>query len=310
VTDAHLVLGRLGPEGLLGRSLPLDRGAAREAVARLASGLGLGLEETAEGILRVAAATMERALRTISVERGHDPRGFAMVAFGGAGPLHGAELAEALGVPRLLVPRHPGALSALGMILAGPRRDLSLTLLSDLADLSPRRIERGFRELEEKGRAEIEAEGAEPAAVRCERSADLRYRGQSFELEVAWGDDPAAAFHEAHRRRFGLARREAPVELVALRVAVSAPGADPAFPEKPEGPPDPRGALVGEEAARLGGRAVTLSVYDREGLLPGHRVPGPARISEFSATTLVPAGWVASVDGHGQLRLSARGAEW
>lgn len=310
VTDAHLVLGRLGPEGLLGRSMPLDREAAREAVARLARDLGLGLEETAEGILRVASATMERALRTISVERGYDPRGFALVAFGGAGPLHGAELAEALGLPRLLVPRHPGALSALGMILAGPRRDLSLTLLSELGDLPSRRIEDGFRELEERGREEIEADGADPAALRCERSADLRYRGQSFELTVPWRADPAEAFHEAHRRRFGLARREAPVELVALRVAVSAPGARPHFPVEPEGPPDSRDAKAGEEEVRLDGRAASLSVYDRERLRPGHRIAGPARISEFSSTTLVPTGWVARVDGQGQLRLALRGAEW
>jgi N-methylhydantoinase A len=307
VTDAHLVLGRLGTAGLLGETLPLHREASREAVGRLAGELGLGVMETAEGILRVAQATMERALRRISVERGHDPRDFALVAFGGAGPLHGAELAVSLGVLRVLVPVHPGALSALGMVLGAPRRDLSATLLAELDRVPAGEVERSFRELEEQGRGELAAEGITPGEIRCERRADLRYRGQSFELTVPWSENAGAAFHRAHRRRYGLSREGEPVELVALRVAVSGPGIPPPFREEaPEGS-EPRAALVGEERAYLEGRDRRLAVYRRDLLRPGQRVCGPARLTEFSATTLVPPRWVARVDGHRQLVLTPEG---
>jgi N-methylhydantoinase A len=307
VTDAHLVLGRLGRAGLLGETLPLQPEASLEAVGRLGCDLGLDVMETAEGILRVAQATMERALRRISVERGHDPRDFALVAFGGAGPLHGAELAAALGVRRVLVPVHPGALSALGMVLGAPRRDLTATLLVDLDRVTAGEVESIFRELEDRGREELAGEGVRPRAMRRERRADLRYRGQSFELTVPWDEDPAAAFHQGHRKRYGLSREGEPVELVALRVAVTGPGIPPPFREAPPGESGPRAALVGEERAYLEGRERSLAVYRRDRLRPGHRVLGPARLTEFSATTLVPPGWEARVDGHGQLLLAPEG---
>jgi N-methylhydantoinase A len=308
VTDAHLVLHRLGEHDLLGGEMTVDRDAAREAVGRVARELGLGLDATAEGILRVAGSTMERALRVISLERGHDPREFTLVAFGGAGPLHGAELAEALGMTRVLVPVAPGTLSALGLVLAAPRRDLVATLLADASEGVPQRAEVMFRALEEESRESLAAEGVPPHEVRVERWADLRYYGQSFELTVPWGDDPAGAFHRAHRRRFGLAREEARVEFVALRVTALGRAPEPPLREEPEGPEDAKEALADEVQVRLGDREQTLAVYRRDRLRAGHRLAGPARLVELSSTTLVPCGWEARVDGFGQIHLTREDA--
>jgi N-methylhydantoinase A len=322
VTDANLVLGRLHPDHFLGGEMRLDPAAARAALRPLAGGLaGVGagdelpeaaVERAAWGVLQVANAAMERAIRKISVERGHDPADFTLLAFGGAGPLHACELAERLSIPRVLVPRAPGVLSALGMLVADLVKDYSATVLCPAADLTADDWAELFIPWELKAQAEIAAELAvgEP---RLERSADLRYQGQSFEINVpvpAGALDVSAllaGFHERHARRYGHAHPADPVEVVNLRVRAVGPTPPLAFeplPAAPERVPAP----LAEQTVwfEADGELSPLSarLYDREKLRAGHYLAGAAIIVQLDATTVVPPGWSGQVDAAGHLLLS------
>jgi N-methylhydantoinase A len=240
VTDANLVLGRLPVDEPLGGAIRLDERLAREAVGRLAERLGLGLEDCAEGILAVAVNEMARALRLVSVERGADPRGMALIAFGGAGPLHACAVAEELGVRRVLAPRAAGMLAALGLVVAGDRRDYVQSVLAPVdadADLAARLAPL-------RARAEEELPGGRHRAA-----ADCRYAGQSHHLTVPWEPaEPeqrlAEAFHDAHRRRYGDADPERAVEAVSLRLATERPGARPELGGGEESPAPSSGPLA------------------------------------------------------------------
>ncbi|WJW75760.1 hydantoinase/oxoprolinase family protein [Thiohalobacter sp. IOR34] len=299
VTDANLVLGRLRPEAFLGGSMRLDVEAARRALQRIASPLGLSVEAAAEGVLRIANEHMVRALRVISVERGLDPADFVLTSFGGAGGLHVCALAEALGVRRALVPVHGGVLSALGMLAAPRGRQLSRTLARPLADCDPRHLQAQFAALIEQGSSALAAEGLAPEALQVERSLDLRYVGQSYTLNLPWQADPARlaeAFHAAHAVRYGH-RLEAPVELVNLRVGLRGPR------------PGLRLGAPAVEMARpvrasLHGIGGEVPVWPRATLAPGERLEGPALITESVSTTLLAPGWRAEVDAVGNLLLS------
>lgn len=287
VTDAHLVLGRL-PHALLGGEMPLDVERARRAVATLGP-----LEESAAGILAVAGAHMERALRVISVERGHDPRDFTLVPFGGAGPLQAAELADALGLPRVLVPARPGVLSALGSLVAPWMREFAATVLRPLdaaGDLDAR-----YAEMEEEARRQM------GSRLSFERLADLRYRGQGHELTVPRGPRGlAAAFHAAHKRRFGYRREDFPVDLVALRVRASSRRPRPRFEPSEVGPEAPA-PVAGTAPMWCGGSWLEARHHDRSGLRPGHVLEGPALVLQYDCTTVLPPGWSARVDRWGNL---------
>ncbi len=310
VTDAHLVLGRLVPKHILGGEVALDMApdAAREAVAALGTRIGRSPEETALGVLRVANATMERALRRVSVERGHDPRTYTLVPFGGAGPLHAAALAEALGMSRVLVPPTPGALSALGLLMADVTYDAARTILGRAdalrADLS--RLRRPAEALREEVRGVLDAHG--PAEVAFE--LDLRYAGQSYEetvplatpITAASVADTAAAFHERHRRRYGHADPGAPVEVVALRghgtVAVSAP----ALPHEPKTDAPLDDAVLGTRPVWFdGGGPTETTTYARDALHHGHTLKGPAVLHQYDTTVVVPPGWQVRVDARRNL---------
>lgn len=229
VTDAHLLLGRL-PDGLrIGGAVTLDAAAARAAFGPLAADLGLSVDACAAGVIKVADEHMAQALRVISVERGEDPRDFVLFPFGGAGGLHVCALAEKLGIRRALFPANAGVLSALGMLAAPRARNLSRTLPGTLADVDHSTVEHAFGELAAQGRDELAAEGVAPDAVTVIRGADLRYRGQSYTLEVPWSEDAAAAFEALHETRYGHAL-PLPVELVNLRVRVEAPAEQPQLP--------------------------------------------------------------------------------
>jgi N-methylhydantoinase A len=303
VTDAHVWLRRLPPDAFLGGEKVLDREAVRGPLAKLADALGASLEEAAEGVIDVADAAMERALRVISVERGYDPVDFVIVAFGGAAGLHVAELVARLGARKAIVPPDPGLLSAWGMLASPLTREISRTVLvrSDAAGCE-QRVASELAALEKEARAALEAEGADASTLVVERRIDARYRGQSFELEVTaehWGE----AFHRAHRERYGYERRDTPVEAVTLRVTVSAqPPAiqTPALPEATSPPPLRRFPL------RFRGRSLDAVRVRRADLLAGHEVSGPAVIEEYSATSWVPAGWFASVDPWGCIHLEQR----
>jgi len=298
VTDANLLLGRLDAELFLGGAVRLDEGRAREWMAR-ESGPLKDVEELAAGIVRLAEAAMEKAIRMISVERGHDPREFTLVAFGGAGPLHACALARALRIPRVMVPVMPGALSALGILVADVVRDYSRTvMLAAGGD-----FEGHFRELEARGAEEFCGEGLAGAS---ERSVDLRYVGQGYELNVPAGDGTLEAFHELHRRRFGYADAGKAVEVVNLRVRMTAKTEAVELPFREVVAGDGSQAVLKTRRIFFDGEWLESKVYGRERLVPGDSFAGPALITEYSATTVVPPGCVASVDGFGNVVIEVR----
>lgn len=293
VTDANLVLGRLHPEHFLGGAMRLDEQRARLALQRVAAGrTGFANVETlAEGIVRVANARMESALRRVSVERGHDPRTFTLLGFGGAGPLHACALASSLGIRHVVIPTAPGALSALGILDADVRREFSRTVMS--APGSPQ-IERVFQSLEAEAREVFRVEGTRPT---LQRSADLRYQGQGFELRVDWSANVAAKFHELHARSFGYSDRERAVQIVTLRVQAVARKRKPVQAAALARRGDGSRARLGTQRIFEEGRWRRGSLYDRALLRPGDRFAGPAVMAELSATTYIPGGWNATVDG-------------
>ncbi|MGB2696021.1 MAG: hydantoinase/oxoprolinase family protein [Dehalococcoidia bacterium] len=317
VTDAHLVLGRLLPDRFLGGRMALSIDAGRRALRPVARAFAGDLDQAAASIVRVANASMERALRVISVERGHDPRRFTLVAFGGAGPLHACELAQSLDIPRVLVPPFPGVLSAFGMAVAPVTRDQVQAFLTPVPSEDGHRfamkLGRAFRRLEDRARRSLANEGHR--RVRVTRALDLRYAGQSYELTVpiassAGGCEPArclAVFHRAHKRRYGHAEPSRAVEAVALRVRAEAPGAQVRLAELPEGDGDPKGARVARAQVWFDGRRRATPVYERERLRAGDRLRGPALIAQLDATTVVPPGWRGTVDRVGSLLVERKG---
>jgi N-methylhydantoinase A len=300
VTDAHVWLGRLPAGAFLGGERALDRGRIRAPLLALAEALGASPEDAAEGVVAVADSAMERALRVISVERGFDPADFALLAFGGAGGLHVAELAQRLGAARALVPPGPGLLSAYGMLVAPLTREVSRTVLLEAGSSgSAGALAEAFGEMEARARAELIQEGADDEQTFTERSLDARYRGQSFELRVP-ADDWVEAFHTAHESRYGYARRGASVEAVTLRAVARCPG--------PPLDPEPLDAAGGTPRATSGtvrhqGRDLDATLVWRNELRGGHRLAGPVVVQEYSGTTWVPPRWTLEVDGWGTLHL-------
>ena len=296
VTDANLVLGRLSAEHFLGGAQKLEAGAARAGVERLAAQLGISVEDAAAGVLRVANATMERAIRVISLERGHDPRDFTLVCFGGAGAMHAADLAADLGIPRILVPGGAGTLSALGMLLADYVRDYSQTVLRPSAGLDPAALQAPLAALEERARADFAAEGRGRPELALERSLDIRYRGQGYELNLPLGANFEAEFHRAHERRYGYADPQRATEVVNVRVRALAASSPIELPSAQLEGPDAAAAIIGEQPMFTGGRSQTAKLVDREKLRPGNRFDGPALVVEYSTTTVVPEGLGCRVD--------------
>jgi len=303
VTDAHVWLGRLPAEAFLGGGRSLDRDRIAEPLADLARDLGKSPEEAAEGILAVANTAMEGALRVISVERGFDPEEFVLVAFGGAGALHVAELAERLGTARALVPPDPGLLSAYGMLAAPPTRETSRTLLlSSVDEEQERRMEEAFDHLAVQAVGEMEEEGNDSGSLTLKHWVDARYQGQSFELRVpreGWVE----AFHRSHEERYGYAREETPVEAVTLRVVAEAPPLplSPTPLPPAQGPPPTEGGTVFHAGNEMG----VTRVWRRD-LRSGHTLEGPALILEYSSTTWLPPGWHLAVDEWGSLHLTKK----
>ena len=308
VTDALCVLGRLAPRGFLGGENTLDMNAARAAVAGLAAALGAGsVEEAAEAVVAVAEAQIARALRTISVERGHDPARFVLCAFGGAGPALAVAVARELGCARVLVPPAPGLLCAYGA-LAAPVAHRLIAPLRRVLDgpLEARALDGEAEALRAAGRARLAADGVEAAAATLALTASMRVVGQIGELEVALADDACelrAAFHAAHQARWGYALPEARVEIVALRL--EARGPTPVLPSLAGAEPRDAGeALVARETAIFAGRAHGAAHLLRRRLDAGARVDGPALILEYSATTVLPPGAQAEVQPSGALLIS------
>ena len=289
VTDANLALGRLGSERFLDGSVKLDRERMMLWMEK-AKGAIATVEDFAAGIVQVIETSMAKAIRVISVERGYDPRDFTLVAFGGGGPVHACSLAHVLRVPRVLVPALPGALSAVGILLADTMREYSRTMMLPI-DAS---FEAVFAELEEQATEDFRAERLTGQAS---RSVDLRYRGQGYELNVPFGPEMAAQFHDLHQRRYGFASETRALEVVNVRVRmVNATEAfEPATEALREG--DGSHARIGARPVYFDGNFQETRIYDRDLLLPGDAFAGPAIISEYSSATVLPPGDVLRVDG-------------
>jgi len=298
VSDANLVLGRLRSDNFLGGQMRLDESAAFAAIDRLSRRMKCTVNEAATGVIRVANEHMTRALRVISVERGIDPRDFSLACFGGAGGLHVCALAESLGMQRAMVPAHAGVLSALGMLVAPRGRHLSRTHTGLLEDFEPKVLEDQLDNLRITAESELAAEGIDPRSTKTEYSVDLRYQGQSYTLSVPWQamNNLAPAFHRLHQHRFGHSLAM-PLELVNLRVAVSAPqnSIKPTEPDAGTGVPFDHVKLVGVDNP--------VPVFQRDALDVSGCLKGPLLIVEPVSTTYVAPGWDCAVTAGGSLSL-------
>jgi len=301
VTDANPVLGRLDSEVALAGRIDLDAARTSRSMEKTRGAIA-SVEQFASGIVRVVEAEMERAIRLISLERGNDPREFTLVAFGGAGPLHACALARALKIPRVLVPVMPGALSALGILSADIVRDYSRTVMIPIdRSISPdaaRSLNTHFADLETEATAEFRQEGLAGVSV---RSADLRYLGQGYEINVPAGGNLLAEFHDAHRKRYGHSNPAGRVEVVNVRVRMIAGSAPIDLPQRPAGGGDANRAVLKRKKVMFDDEWVETGVFDRNLLQPGDCVRGPAIVHEYSATTVVPPGCRARVDGYSNL---------
>jgi len=307
VTDANLFLGRLVPEHFLGGGMRLQDERLDGPFEALATELKLEQNELAEGVLAVANATMERAIKVISVERGFDPREFTLFSFGGAGGMHAAFLARLLQIPQVLVPNNPGILSAAGMLMADVIKDYSQTVMLGAGDLDAARIEDLFAPLEERGASDLQHEGVEAGRIEHQRYLDMRYRGQSFELMVPCEGSIIDAFHRQHEQTYGYANPDKAVEVVNVRLRSLGRPQRPQLPEIAAGGSDPPAeALLGSREVVFDGARCTAAIYQRSELLAGNRLPGPAIVVEYSSTIVIPPFARARVDRLGNLVLSIK----
>lgn len=299
-SDANVVLGRLGT-ALLGGAMRLDPKAAGEAVDRTVAGpLGMTTIEAAMSIIKIANANMADAVRVVSIGRGHDPRDFTLVVFGGAGPLHGAELARELSIPTVIVPPQPGITSALGCLLVDIRHDLSMMVLKQAGDIHGAALEKIFKSLEHEGDVRLQAEGVPVDQRRFERSVDMRYLGQWRSITVPLSsststpDSLIGRFHERHESEHHYRRDGAPVEL--YRANVVAIGPTPAFDLKSHPPAAESPVARSSRTVHFDLGGVETPIYLRDELGPGQRLVGPAVVEQLDSTTLVPPGVTASID--------------
>jgi len=302
VTDANLLLGRLDSESFLGGNVHLDVDRPRQ-ILQEKKGPVSSVEEFADGILRVVETNMEKAIRVISVERGHDPRDFVLVAFGGGGPLHACSVAQALRIDTVLIPAMPGALSAVGILLADVVRDYSRTVM--LSGDAIRNLDAPFAEMEQRGIEEFRTEGLQGEA---HRSIDVRYRGQGYELNIPYKleagqqlSEAMDAFHQLHQQRYGFSDLQKPVEIVNLRLRMIAPGEayQPQETDLIRG--DGSQACYAERSIFFDGRFQQSKLYNRESLAPGDVIHGPALITEYTSATALPPRCYAQVDGYDNL---------
>lgn len=307
VTDANIVLQTLNPEYLLSGRLKLHQELSKQAIGRLADQLGLSVTATAEGILSVVTANMARAIRVISVQRGHDPRDYALIAFGGAGPLHATRLARELEMKRVVVPRHPGILCAMGLLLTDLKTNFSRTVLSSLSEEAAATMKDGFAGLEAQCQDWFVSEHVAVAARGIARSVDLRYVGQNYELSVPLPDGPVGlgtvqalleSFNVEHMRNYGFVSEGEPIQIVTLRVGATGGVRKAEFLAESNAGPDASDAITGTRDVWMSEAQdfVASPIYDRALLKSGNRIAGPAIVEQFDATTVIPPGTTAHVE--------------
>ena len=293
LSDANAILGRLDAEHFLGGDMRLDMAAGKAAMRQLANQIGFDAVATAKGVVDIANVNIDRAIRRVSIARGHDPRQFTLVAFGGAGPLHACEAADRLDIPRVLAPPAPGVLCALGLLLADIGLDYSRSIMT-LADANAlAALEGATSALLDRAETDLRNEGINDARARFSVSLDMRYRGQAYELNVPFTADVVDAFHAAHEAAYGHAMRGRDVEIVNLRVTGSGSIDKPEFAYQE--PVDCKPQPSAETASPLGGR---IRRFMRDDLPAGARLQGEALIFQMDSTTYVPPGWEARVDGY------------
>jgi N-methylhydantoinase A len=311
VTDANLLLGRLDPDHFLGGEFQLDLRAAERGFAdflhRHSRRTGFKtVPELAAGIVAVSNATMEKALRVISVERGHDPREFALICFGGGGGLHAADLARSLRLPKVVVPQNPGAFSALGILLSDVIRDSVRSVLLSVPEEGKHSSQRmakfwhdlgkRFAILERVSRAELQHEGFPAELASAERRLDLRYAGQSYELSVPLRTDFRRLFHQEHEKAYGYAHPGRALEIVNVRLRLVIRTPKPQLRARRTADPDPARAMVKTKPVWFSGRFHSTRLYDRQRLEAGTRIVGPAVVVEYSSTTVLPPDYSCEVD--------------
>jgi N-methylhydantoinase A len=319
VTDANLMLGRLGAESFLGGEMRLDSAAARRALTQsVAKPLGLELTRAADGVLQIATTAMSYAVKGVTTERGLDAGDFALVAYGGAGPLHAVEIAREIGIATVIVPMAPGLFSAFGMLFSDLRYDFVRTWFTRLEDARFDAMEKVYGELEQQGREAIAGTSAKPRAVVVKRAADMRYVGQEhavtvdLPLRLFVREDRAGikrAFDAMHAQRYGTSAPDEPAEIVSLRSTVTGALSKPKLNTIKRGKFAPeRAAMRGKRPVYFDGRFRTTSIYDRALLLAGNRIDGPALIEEYASTTVLWPGDRLEVDPYGNLHISVAGA--
>jgi N-methylhydantoinase A len=314
VTDANLALGRLGADRFLGGEMRLDAKAAERALSEhVAKPLGIDVVRAAEGILRIATTAMSYAVKAVSTERGLDAAAFALIAYGGAGPLHACAIAREIGMSRVIVPRAPGHFCAFGMLFADLRYDFVRTWFTRLAEVSFDEIDRVYAELIDEGRKSLAASGIEPGRVAVARSADMRYVGQEHPVTVALPPEVfrrrsreglKRRFDEEHLQRYGTNAPDEPAEIVSLRATVRGAMKKPALERASRGGPNPpASARRGKRGVYFSevGKSVSAPAYARDELRAGNRIDGPALIEEHASTTVVLPGDRLRVDGFGNL---------
>ena len=303
MTDANLILGRLRPDRFLGGEFTLHLERTRKVMTQWLKHhkSNLRLEQFASGVVRVVNSIMEKAIRVVSVERGYDPRDFTLVAFGGAGGLHACELASALGIPRVIIPAMPGALSAYGILVSDVVKDYSRTVLWRVSGKLPCEfLDSEFAALKRRAETDLGGEGWE-GSPRYQRSIDVRYQGQGYELNVPYTRDLLQSFQQEHRRRYGYSYDNRNLELVTLRLRATVKS----LPIRWSNSSYRKSAKTTEKSpVFLDGKKVLTLIYDREQFHRGQNYHGPAVVTEYSATTVVPQSAKFQVDSAGNLIIS------
>jgi N-methylhydantoinase A/oxoprolinase/acetone carboxylase beta subunit len=303
VTDANLVLGRLVPDFFLGGTMKIFPDKSHGVLQILAKKINKSLLETAAGIIEIANANMEKAIRIISIERGFDPRNFALFSFGGAGGMHAVDIASNLKIPRVVIPKNAGVLSALGLLLADSIKDFSKSILKTAEKMSKKELDKNFAVLEQKSLKTMQEDGFKEGAVTITPSLDLRYFGQSYEITIPYRDRTSSSFsfisdfHQAHQKLYSYHHRERPVEIVNIRVKAVGAGKKILLKKHSRTGTSIKKAFLKKQALHYQGKRHQASVFIRANLLPGNKINGPALIADSGSTTFLPLSYRLEVDG-------------